>query len=130
MNRILHFFSNVRGIYWLQLIWVGYVLFVNIRADLLMGIWPYTLTALILPIFLFFFIKEFLVEHSTWSSLIMNGIIIAWVGLVSFVIPRENFMTLPGRIAVSLFLGIFLGVYFWLFSDPRISTRTELQEEE
>lgn len=110
MSRVLHFFSNVRGIYWLQLIWIGYVLFVNISADLLLGVWPYTFCALVVPFLLLFFARNFLVEHFSRVVLIINGMIVAWIGLVYFVIPREFFHTLSGRFSAALFLGVFLVV--------------------
>jgi len=128
MSRVLHFFSNVRGIYWLQLIWIGYVLYMNLSSDFLSGVLPYTVSALVVPFLLFFFARNFLVDHFSQVVLIINGMIVAWIGLVYFVIPREFFHTLSGRFAAALFLGVFLALYFWLFSDPRITTRPEEME--
>lgn len=94
-----------------------------IRKDVGTGLWVWTVPAFMGPALLIYFLRGVLVAHMEVAGPIIHYT--AVVAAAGFALSRPF---LPSdeawfRISVAAFLGVFMGCYFWMTSDPRIVLR-------
>jgi len=94
-----------------------------IRKDVEMGLWGYTVGVLVCTACVAYLFRDVLVEHFAVTGVVMNVLLL--VALLVGIVGRR---WLPQdeawfRIAAAAFLGTYLGCYFWLMSDERITVK-------
>ena len=122
MSRIARFARNAGSMGTVMTaIMAGFVIYVLIanpegaNARLLVPV-------LFLAFFAMYPLRGLLVDHLETTRRILTGMIILG-GLAVFVLGRAPGKPLDqpeGQLGIVIYLGIYMGGYFWLLSDPRV----------
>ena len=121
MNRLTRFFSNTGAIAIAQCAIVGIILFFAMRKDVASGLWIITLPVLLVSFFAGYPVRNWLVDHLRLTRILMNSVAVA--GMICVVVLRrlKGEEPVAVRIALAAFIGLYMGLYFWLMSDQRIT---------
>jgi len=119
MNRIQRFFLNagIAGI--IQVLLVGIVLYFALRKDVGTGLWVLTIPSLIVSFAFGYMFRRQLVLHFRVTKIAMN--VVAACALILLVVLGRPESEPPAlRVMLCCFIGLYVGLYFWLLSDPLI----------
>ena len=86
------------------------------------GDWPIFVTAVLASFFAAYALRNLLVENFRISRWILNGAVIlgAAAGFLLRKRAPELIESLEATLICGAFIGLYLGCYFWLLSDPRV----------
>jgi hypothetical protein len=121
MDRLTRFATNagVQGCLFSGVVAI-IVLFGMVR-DFRLGHWVVTLPLLLAALSLTYTIRAFLVDNVSIMRVVMNFVAIAGIAAVAFLPKAVGPEPLWLRVMVIGFLGIYMGCYFWMLSDDRIT---------
>lgn len=121
MDRFQRFAHNAGTLGIIQTVIVAIVFGLAALKDLSTGDWIFTLPPLIGLFVLAYFVRGVLVN---WRRVVQVSLMIAFAAALITVIFFSP-TTAAGeplwwRVLLSSFVGLYMGCFFWLFSDPRI----------
>jgi len=121
MGRLRRFADNA-GVQ--VLVQTGVVLLILVFAvwrDLQVGYWMYTVPVLLVALGASYFVRSLLVDNFRVVRIVMNVALVAAIIVLLVVGGLWGLKPLWLRLAVAAFVGLYLGCYFWLLSDDRIT---------
>lgn len=123
MNRTARFFRNNGVVAAIQCAIVGIIVFYSIRKDIASGLWVITLPLVLAGFLAGYPIRNWLVDNVKLTRILMNSVAIGAVIILVLVGKLEGEEPAALRIGLSAGIGLYMGLYFWLMSDERISTQ-------
>ena len=123
MTRLKRFFDNAG---WGGAVRIAIVLAflpLVLKGDVATGRWPYTVAALICPFVLSYLLRDVLVEHVHAAREAMNATLIGFMIVTAVAKRLVPAGELWPNVAAAVFIGGYVGCYFWLMSDLRIAVR-------
>jgi len=121
MGRLRRFADNA-GVQ--VLVQTGVVLLILVFAvwrDLQVGYWMYTVPVLLVALGASYFVRSLLVDNFRVVRIVMNVALVAAIIVLLVVGGLWGLKPLWLRLSVAAFVGLYLGCYFWLLSDDRIT---------
>jgi len=121
MGRLRRFAGNA-GVQ--VLVQTGIVLLILVFAvwrDLQVGYWMYTVPVLLVALGASYFLRSLLVDNFRVVRIVMNVALVAAIIVLLVVGSLWGLKPLWLRLLVAAFVGLYLGCYFWLLSDDRIT---------
>jgi hypothetical protein len=120
MKRVQRFIANAGAAGFARSLVVLIIIYFAMRKDFATGLWHFTFPCLILCFFLSFPFRHQLVLRFQVTRIALN--VIAVIGFVILLFTGRH-VSEPAylRILLSLFIGLYMGIYFWLLSDPMVS---------
>lgn len=120
MQRLQRFVQNAGAMGVLQSVAVVIVMCIAIRYDLTMGHWVITLPVLLLAVLVAYVVRNVLVDHFGVMRWVMNGLAAAGIAVVVFSGGFSGSGSLWLRAALAGGIGLYMGCYFFMLSDPRV----------
>ncbi len=119
MSRFQRFRENVGTVSAIQIFLVALILILRLRYEFTIGLWKATLPCLLISFYVAYFSRHLLVEH---FELTQRALLFTWGAMILAVL----FVEVPDpeppklRIAAATVMGLYIGVFFWVYSDPLI----------
>jgi hypothetical protein len=123
MKRLLHFLDNAGGRGCVLTLLVLASLGIVLRRDFAEGTWPWLLLPVLACFGIPYLFRDLLVAYAQKVQIGMKIALMAAV-TAAVLIPRwDGREPMEFRVIFAVFLGSYLGCYFWLLSDSRVRTR-------
>ena len=121
MGRVHRFVSNAGVQVILQAGLVLLILIIAVWRDLQVGHWKYTVPVLLVSLAASYFFRNAMVANCEIARIVMNAVLVAAIIALLVVGTLCGLRPLWLRMIVAGFIGLYLGSYFWLLSDARIT---------
>lgn len=129
MQRIHRFFGNVGPAGLIQSGVLIFIVGVALTYEFRTGTWIYSVPVLLAVFCAGYLIRDLLVDNLGIVARLMNMLAIAGIVLALLMPRMAGANPLPMRLAILGFIGAYLGCYFWMLSDARVTLLRLLNEE-